>query len=197
VFTSVFDALSNAPQAYFILLGLAAGDAVLPALPSESAVILGGLLSVVGDLSLTWVIAASAAGAFIGDSTSYCIGRFVGKPVQRRFFDGRRGRAALGWAESQLDRRGGTLILIARFVPGGRSATTFTAGLTRFSAPRFLVYALLAAIAWAVYAALLGYFGGRMFRDKPWLALLIAFAIAFAIAFGSEAVRKLRERRTA
>ncbi len=194
MFDSIFHALSNAPQAYFILFGLAAGDAVLPALPSESAVIVGGLLSVVGDLSLAWVIVAAAAGAFVGDTASYCIGRFVGKPVQRRFFDGKRGRAALGWAEKQLDKRGGTLILVARFVPGGRTATTFTAGLTRFSALAFLGYAIVAAIGWAVYAALLGYLGGRTFRDQPWIALLIALGIAFAIAFGSEAIRKLRER---
>jgi len=196
MFDSVFHALSNAPQAYFILFGLAAGDAVLPALPSESAVIVGGLLSVVGDLSLAWVIVAAATGAFVGDSASYCIGRFVGKPVQRRFFNGRRGRKALGWAEAQLERRGGTLILVARFVPGGRTATTFTAGLTRFSAGRFVSYALVAAAGWAVYAATLGYLGGRTFRDKPWLALLIALGIAFAIAFGSEGIRKLRERRS-
>jgi membrane-associated protein len=115
-------------------------------------------------------------------------------PAQRRFFDGERGRAALEWARSQLERRGGTLILVARFVPLGRTATTFSAGLTRFPLRIFLPYALVAAVGWAVYAAVLGYLGGRTFHDKPWLALLIALGIAFAIAFLSEATRKIRER---
>jgi membrane-associated protein len=194
MFDSLFHLLSDSPQAYFILFGVAFGDAIFPLLPSESAVILAGLLCVVGDLSLGWVIAVAAAGAFLGDSTSHTIGRFFGRPVQRRFFDGPRGHAALEWAGSQLARRGGTLILVARFVPLGRTATTFSAGITRFPLRIFLPYALLAAVGWAVYAAVLGYVGGRTFHDKPWLALLIALGIAFAIAFLSEAGRKIRER---
>jgi membrane protein DedA with SNARE-associated domain len=148
----------------------------------------------VGDLELGLVIAASAAGAFLGDTTSYLIGRFLGYPVQRRFFDGRRGRAALDWARSQLARRGGTLILVARFVPGGRTATTFTAGLTRFPLGVFLPYAFVAGVGWATYAAVLGYIGGRMFHDHPWLALLIALGIAFLIGSASEGYRRIRER---
>jgi membrane-associated protein len=171
VFESLFHLLSDSPQAYFLLFGVAFGDAIFPVLPSESAVILAGLLCVVGDLTLGWVIAVAAAGAFLGDSTSYAIGRYFGQPFQRRFFDGRRGHAALG-----------------------RTATTFSAGLTRFPLRVFLPYALLAAVGWAVYAAVLGYLGGRTFHDKPWLALLIALGIAFAIAFLSEAARKIRER---
>src|SRR3954452_20627705 len=198
MFDSLFHLLSDSPQAYFILFGVAFGDAIFPLLPSESAVILAGLLCVVGDLSLGWVIAVAAAGAVLGDSTSYTIGRFFGRPVQRRFFDAPPGHAALEWARTQLARRGGTLILVARFVPLGRTATTFSAGLTRFPLRIFLPYALLAAVGWAVYAAVLGgvlgHGGGRTFHDKPWLALLIALGIAFAIAFLSEAARKFRER---
>jgi membrane-associated protein len=195
VFTSILHLLWDSPQAYLILFALAAGDAVLPALPSESAVILAGLLCVVGpNLSLQWVIAAAALGAFVGDNSSYAIGRFAGRPVQRRFFDGERGRRLLDWARGQLDRRGGTLVLIARFVPGGRTATTFTCGLTRFSWAVFAGYSAVAAILWAVYGALLGYFGGRTFHDKPWLALLIAFGIAAAITAAAEVWRRWRER---
>jgi membrane-associated protein len=194
MFDSVFHLLSDPPQAYLILFALCAGDAVLPALPSESAVILAGLLSVVGDLELPWVFAAAAAGAFVGDNSSYAIGRFVGHPVRRRFFDGERGRRAVGWARSQLDRRGGTLVLIARFVPGGRTATTFTCGLTHFSWPVFALFSVLAALGWALYGALLGYFGGRLFQDKPWLALLIALGIAGGITIAIEGVRRARGR---
>lgn len=194
MFDSIFHLLSDSPQAYLILLGVCAGDAVLPALPSESAVILAGILSVVGDLSLEWVLAVAALGAFIGDNTSYAIGRFVGQPVRRRFFDGERGRSAVEWARGQLKRRGGTLVLVARFIPGGRTATTFTCGLTHFSWPRFAAFAALAAVLWALYGGLLGYFGGRMFHDRPWLALLVAFGIAFGLTIGIESVRRVRER---
>jgi membrane-associated protein len=194
MFDSIFHLLSDSPQAYLILLGVCAGDAVLPALPSESALILAGILSVVGDLSLEWVLAVAALGAFIGDNTSYAIGRFIGQPVRRRFFDGERGRSAIEWARGQLGRRGGTLVIVARFVPGGRTATTFTCGLTHFSWPRFAGFAAVAAVLWALYGGLLGYFGGRMFHDKPWLALLVAFAIAGGLTLVIESVRRVRER---
>jgi membrane protein DedA with SNARE-associated domain len=194
MFDWIFDLLSSEPQAYFILFGVCAGDAVIPALPSESALILAGVLSVVGNLDIEVVLVTAALGAFVGDNTSYAIGRFVGHPVRRRFFDGERGRRSMQWASEQLERRGGTLVVVARFVPGGRTATTFTCGLTHFNYPTFAGFAALAAILWSLYGGLLGYFGGRMFHDRPWLALLVAFGIAFGLTLVVESYRRVRER---
>ena len=88
VFHSAFDLLSQPPEAYLIVFALALGDAVVPVLPSEAALITAGLLSVVGDLTLGWVIAAGALGAYCGDGISYALGRFVGRPFQERFLTG-------------------------------------------------------------------------------------------------------------
>jgi membrane-associated protein len=196
MFDSVLDLLWDAPQAYLILLGLAAGDAVLPALPSETGLILAGVLCTTGPkLTLGWVIAAGAAGAFIGDNTSYALGRFAGARAQDRFFSGARSKRTLGWARRQIEERGGTLIVVARFIPGGRTATTFTCGLIHFSWPRFVVFSAIAAIGWALYGALLGYFGGEMFENRPLLAVLVALGIAFSITVAVEGVRKLRRRQ--
>ncbi len=175
------------------MLGLSAGDAVLPALPSETAVILAGVLCTTGPkLTLGWVVAAAALGAFVGDNTSYALGRYAGKPMQRRFFSGERSTRALTWARGHLDERGGMLVVVARFVPGGRTATTFTCGLTHFSWRRFVGFSALAAILWALYGALLGYFGGHAFEDRPVLAVFVALGIAFGITIAVEGVRKLR-----
>jgi hypothetical protein len=46
-----------------------------------------------------------------------------------------------------------------------------------------------------VYAALVGYIGGRTFRDRPILALLLAFGIAAVIGLAAELVRRVREKR--
>jgi membrane protein DedA with SNARE-associated domain len=191
VFDFLFDLLSS-PWAYAIVLGIAALDAVVPAVPSESLAITAGVLSGVGKLHVAPTIAAAAVGAFIGDSTSYVLGRTLGRPAQRRLFRGDRAKRALGWAERQLEERGGYLIVVARFVPGGRTATTFTAGLVRFPAWRFVGFAAIAAIAWASYAVLLGYLGGRVFEENPLLALVVALGIAFAITGVVEAVRRFR-----
>jgi membrane-associated protein len=174
------------------VLGIAALDAVFPAVPSESLAITAGVLSGVGKLHLAPSIAAAAIGAFLGDSTSYVLGRTLGVRARGRLFRGERSQRALGWAERTLDERGGYLIVVARFVPGGRTATTFTAGMVHFPAPRFVGFAGIAAVAWASYAVLLGYLGGRVFEQNPLLALGVALGIAFAITAVVEAVRRFR-----
>ena len=57
---------------------------------------------------------------------------------------------------------------------------------------RFAPYIFVAAILWSVYAALLGYLGGRLFEDQPIYALLIAFGIAAVITVGVEGWRRIR-----
>jgi membrane protein DedA with SNARE-associated domain len=192
VFQSAFDLLSQPPEAYLIVFAIALGDGVFPLFPSESVVIVAGLLSVVGELSLGWVILAGALGAFAGDNISYALGRFIGGPAQERYLNGERSQRALTWARGQLARRGGLIVILGRYVPGGRTAVTFTAGLTHYSYPRFAGYDVIAAVTWATYAALLGYFGGRFFEHHVWAALLLAFGIAGCVTLAVEGVRRLR-----
>jgi membrane protein DedA with SNARE-associated domain len=192
VFHSAFDLLSRPPEAYVIVWALALGDAVVPVLPSEAALITAGLLSVVGELTLGWVILAGALGAYCGDAISYCLGRFVGQPFQRRFLTGERATKAVSWAHGQLNERGGLVLVVARYVPGGRTAATFTCGITRYPYPKFAAFDAVAAISWAVYASALGYFGGRFFRDHAWVALLVAFGIAGLLTLAVEGIRRLR-----
>lgn len=118
--------------AYAIVFVLAVIDAVLPVVPSETAVITAGVVAAAGDLSLPLVIPAAAIGAFAGDNLAYMIGRRYGSRATGRFFRGDKARRRLDAARRQLDQRGGELIAVGRFIPGGRTAVTLTAGLTGF-----------------------------------------------------------------
>ena len=189
---SAYELLSQSPEAYLIVFAFAIADAVIPAVPSETALITAGLLCVVGELTLGWVILAGASGAFIGDGISYALGRYVGRPVQERFLDGQRARAAFEWAKGQFRLRGGLVIIVGRYVPGGRTAVTFTGGVIHFPYPRFAAFDAAAAIAWATYAAVLGYLGGRFFEHHAWLALLVALGLAALVTLAVEGVRRLR-----
>ena len=125
------------------------------------------------------MIACAAAGAFCGDNTSYAGGRWLGRPIIGRFFTGKRAQERLDWAKRFLKERGSYVLVVARFIPGGRTATTFTSGLVRLRWPtQFAPYIFIAAVLWATFAALLGYLGGRMFRNQPIYALLLALGIA-------------------
>lgn len=183
--------------AYGIVFLLALLDAVVPIVPSETAVITAGVVASSGDLSLAMVIPAAAAGAFLGDNTAYWIGRRFGTRVVDRFFGGETSRRRIDWAERQLTERGGELIAIARFIPGGRTAVTLSAGLLKFSWRRFILFDALAAVGWALYASFLGYFGGHAFEHEAWKGLLLALGIAFAVAGGVEVTRWALKRRHA
>jgi membrane-associated protein len=190
---NVIDLLTGSIWTYPILLGICAGDAVVPLLPSETAVIVCGIQAARGQLSLGWVLFFAALGAFVGDNTSYAAGRWLGHPVVERFFTGERAQERLNWARRFLKERGSYVLVVARFVPGGRTATTFTSGLVHLRWPtRFAPYIFVAAILWAAYGGLLGYFGGRLFRDQPIYALLLAFGFAALVTVLAELVRRLR-----
>ena len=130
------------------------------------------------------------------DNLAYLIGWRFGEPATRRFFSSEKSRKRLAWAQRQLDQRGGQLILVARFIPGGRTVVTLSAGLLRFPWRRFFVFDAVAALVWALYAAALGYFGGRAFENAAWKGLLLALGTGFAVGGIVEAVRwALRRRR--
>src|SRR5687767_5326044 len=53
---TLYHFLTESPQAYLLVFGVAAGDAIFPALPSETLLILGGVLASHGELDLTLLI---------------------------------------------------------------------------------------------------------------------------------------------
>jgi membrane-associated protein len=183
--------------AYGVVFLLAVLDAVIPVVPSETVVITAGVVAAGGDLSLPLIIVAAAGGAFAGDNTAYLLGHRYGPRARERFFRGAKAQKRIGWAEQQLGERGGELIVVARFIPGGRTAVTLSAGTLRFPWRRFALFDVVAGLGWASYAALLGYFGGRTFEHAAWKGLLLALAIALAVAGGVEFTRWYLRRRAA
>lgn len=181
--------------AYAVVLLFAVVDALIPLVPSETAVITAGVVAGSGQLSLPLVIIVAAVGALSGDNIAYALGRRYGERVTDRYFDGANAARRLAAAKRQLKRRGGELIAVGRFVPGGRTLITLTAGLSRYPWPKFARFDAIAAVLWASYGALLGYFGGHAFENEPWKGLLLALGIAFVITLGTEAVRHALRRR--
>jgi membrane-associated protein len=189
----LIDLLTGSLWTYPLLFGICAGDALIPAFPSETAVIVCGIQAARGQLSLEWVIVWAAAGAFTGDNASYAVGRWLGTPAVKRFFSGEVAQGRLDWARNFLKERGSYVLIVARFIPGGRTAATFTSGLVQLRwSTRFAPYIHAAAVLWSVYAPLLGYLGGRLFVDQPIYALLVAFGIAAVITVGVEGWRRIR-----
>lgn len=195
MFESIVDAVSGSNWSYVIVFAVAAIDAFFPAVPSEATAIAAGVVAGSGGLNVELTILAAATGAFVGDNISFGLGHFLGARVERRFFSSEKAQKRLQWAQRTLDERGPYLIVVARFIPGGRTVTTFTAGFVEtFAWRRFLVFDAIACAIWGTYTVLLGYFGGRTFEEEPWKGLLLAFAIALVVTAVIEVVRHLRRR---
>ena len=67
-----------------VIFGIALLDSVIPIVPSETTVIIGGVAAGAGDQSLVLVILAGALGAFCGDNMAYSIGRWWAPWFNRR-----------------------------------------------------------------------------------------------------------------
>ena len=198
MFQSIVDAVSGSDWSYLIVFAIAMIDAFFPIVPSEATAIAAGVVAGTGGLSVEIVILAAALGAIAGDNICFALGHFLGARVERRFFAGEKSQKRLQWARKTLDERGGYLIVVARFIPGGRTVTTFTAGFVEtFPWRRFLLFDVIAGLIWGTYTVLLGYFGGKTFEEEPWKGLLLAFGIALAVTVLVEVARHLRARRRA
>lgn len=146
-----------------------------------------------GDPALVGLVVAAALGAFVGDSVSYGLGRHA--LGSTRFLRARPMRAAHEWAGRTLESRGGTLLVVARYVPGGRTAATLVAGSVRYPIQRFWLFTAIAAVSWALYSTATGYLGGRLFHDHPYQGILAGLALAFGLTLLIELIRYLVGRR--
>ena len=176
---------------YFIAVLLPAFDALIPLLPSETAVIALGVATAGSlDPRAAVLVALAALGAFLGDNAAYLLGRRFGPAAARRVFTGERGTRRRAWAERSLHRFGARIIIGCRFIPGGRTAITLTCGLVGYPRRRFIVATAFAAVIWASYAFFIGRLGGKAFEDRPWVGLLLALGLTIVISVLTEAARR-------
>jgi membrane protein DedA with SNARE-associated domain len=192
----LIEPLMTSPEFYPVVFGLAAADVLFPIIPSEGAVIAAGVFAAAGaGPNLLLVMGLAAAGAFVGDHIAYGLGRSVlGPRLIRR---SARLRTAVDAISRQLDRRGGTLIVTSRFIPGGRTAVTAACGTSRYPLRRFSKAAAIAAVLWAIYCGLIGFIGGTAFTANPVLGLAVGMGLAFGLSGAAELVRHLRKKRSA
>lgn len=185
---------SGSPWFYLAIFSIALLDSVVPVVPSESLVIIGGVSAGLHQLHWSLVIVAAATGAFAGDNISYQIGRRFSGPLRKRYESSAKGQRRLNWARDQIQLRGGELLITARFIPGGRTLLTLSCGITNQDRRWFMKWIAVATPIWAMYGTLLGFIGGRSFQDNHTKAFLVAFSIAIGATITLEIGRHLRHR---
>jgi membrane protein DedA with SNARE-associated domain len=171
-------------------------------LPGEIALVSAALVaSSTHTVQIGWVAAAASAGAIVGDSVGYAIGRRGGRPLLERM--GRRfpkhlGPPQLEHAERIFARWGVWAVFFGRFIALLRILAGPLAGVLRVPYPRFLAANASGGILWATGTAYLVYALGevaeRWLSSFSWVALLVAIAagIATTLLLKRRAARSLR-----
>jgi membrane-associated protein len=168
-------------------------DAVLPVLPSETALVTAGVLAATGVFSLQASLAALAVAAFAGDLLAFALGRSAAPRWERLRSTATRRGAVMRGASEALGRYGVGLVASARFVPAGRTAVTVSAGASGMRLPLFATGAALGSVAWATAFTLTGYLGGRAFAGNPAIGLLVGLGVVALVALLTEVVRQARD----
>jgi membrane protein DedA with SNARE-associated domain len=129
-----------------------------------------------GSLNIAGVVGSASAGAILGDTIGYWLGRLGGFPLLERY--GRYiwlSRPKLARAQAYFERHGGKTVFLGRFVTFLRIFAALLAGVGKMPYGRFLVYNVLGGVCWAVVMGGLGYTLGRnlplLERSVRWLGL--------------------------
>lgn len=185
---------SAATLAYLTIWAVVAVDVFVPPLPSEGTIVAGTALAATGHLNFGLVVLAAILGSCTGDLACYHVGR--GWRLRPRLSRGRRSRTPRRWRmmlmswrrrlhanwRDLLTRRGMVLIIACRFVPAGRTASSFSAGNMRYSRRRFVLASAIAASIWAVPMATIGFLSGQVLPNGMSVAGLLP--VAEAVMFG-------------
>jgi len=159
--------------------------------PGETTVVLAGFFASKGDLDpgtaiyiqLLKVMGFAAAGAFLGDTTGYIIGRYgvtrLASKMGRFFFVREREMEKVRY---YIDKHGGKTIFFGRFTSFLRAFAPFVAGMVHMPFRRFLFYDFLGAILWAVVFSGLGYgFFETWVRIKEIFGTAVIVALVLAV----------------
>lgn len=145
------------PGVFLLMLA----ENLFPPIPSEVIMPLAGFLVGQGKMNLMLTILAGTAGAVVGTSFWYFVGRAFGAERLKRWA-ARWGRAltmspsdidgAVGW----FDRHGGAAVFFGRMLPAIRTLISVPAGIARMNFGRFLVLTTLGSLIWTVLLTLAG-----------------------------------------
>jgi membrane protein DedA with SNARE-associated domain len=177
----MWDAANWGYWGVFLLMVL---ENVIPPIPSEAIMSMGGIAVAKGQMNFWILIAVGTAGTVLGNLFWWEIGRRFGYKRLRPLVD-RWGRwLTMDWHEVErlkayFDRWGGPTVLIFRFMPVGRTLISIPAGLMHMPFWRFVGYTCAGSIVWNVILVSVGYGLGKGVDDiEHYVAPVVTAIIA-------------------
>jgi membrane protein DedA with SNARE-associated domain len=181
----------------YLLVGLVIGlESLGIPLPGEIVLVSAALLSSQhGEIDPYVLGACATAGAVIGDSIGYAIGRKGGRPLLAwldRKFPKHFGEAQIAMAERSFEKWGMWAVFVGRFVALLRIFAGPLAGVLRMPYWKFLIANVLGGVVWAGGTTAVVYSVGVVAED--WLKRFSYLALALAVLFGLGSMLFLKNR---
>lgn len=184
---NLLEDISNTLGAWtYLLVGLFAfaetGAFVGLVVPGETVMLLGGAVAGQGAIDIYLLIAIAWFAAWLGDTTSFFLGRKLG----RNFVLDHGPKVGISHerfekVEDYFGRHGGKTIFIGRFISLVRAFAPFIAGSSGMQYRAFVPYSILGTGLWATAHILVGYFFSRSIETAGKYAAKGAFLLATLI----------------
>jgi membrane protein DedA with SNARE-associated domain/membrane-associated phospholipid phosphatase len=198
---ALLEDVSNTLGAWtYLLVGVFAfaetGAFVGLVVPGETVMLLGGAVAGQGAIDVYLLIAIAWFAAWLGDTTSFFVGRRLGRDFVLRH--GSRvgiSHERFERVEDYFSRHGGKTIFIGRWISLVRALAPFIAGSSGMGYRGFVPYSILGTGLWASVHILVGYFFSRSIESAAHYAGRGAFLLASTIVVVAGlvvAVRRLR-----
>ena len=185
------------PVSVYVLVGLVIGlESLGIPLPGEIVLVSSALLaSQHGEIDPVVLATCATAGAIIGDSIGYAIGRRGGQPLLTWLggkFPKHFGPHHVATAEKAFERWGMWAVFFGRFVALLRSFAGPLAGVLRMPYWKFLIANVLGGIVWAGGTTAVIYYVGIV--AETWLKRFSWLGLVVAVLFGLGSMLVLRRR---
>jgi membrane protein DedA with SNARE-associated domain len=164
-----------------VFLGIALENLGIP-IPGETITLVGGFLAGSGELNYWIVLASAIAGAVLGASGGYWIGRLGGWALLLRvgrFF--RITEEQLIDVKTQFSENAFRAVFFGRFVAFLRILASPMAGIIEMPFPQFMLYNLAGGTVWASVMVTLSFFLGRLIPLEQLISWMAKFAIVVLV----------------
>lgn len=170
-------------MAYMVLFAIVfceTGLVVLPFLPGDTLLFIGGAFCATGAMNPWLLIALLLLAAAGGNTVNYWIGSAIGQRVfthDYKWLD----KAALKKTHAFYENHGGKTIILARFVPIVRTFAPFVAGVSEMTFAKFQLFNIIGAVLWVAGLVAAGYFFGNIPIIRDRLNTIVLMGVAAAV----------------
>ena len=166
----ILDSVKDNPNiAYFVICFAMFLENVIPPIPSEVIMPLGGFLVFQGNLNFYVLVIFGLIGTVLGSLPWYYLGRFLNEKKLASFVESK-GKFLginvkdLNKSKLWFDKYGVSLVFWGRLIPGIRTLISVPAGIELMPLRKFLLWTTLGSLIWVVLLSFLGYIFGENYR---------------------------------